>query len=81
MSLKSSTANRPSAGFRTITPSDSVVLPDYIRSVRVDGAGTVVATNNSDVDVTFTCAAGEVLSISPKKIKTASTATGIVALV
>lgn len=80
MSLKSSQANRPSSGFFTVTPSNTVVLPDYVRGVRADADGTIVATNSSDVDVTFTVVAGEILPIRPKHIKTSSTATGIVAL-
>jgi hypothetical protein len=71
----------PSANFQAITPSDATDLSTLgIRAIYVAGAGTVVATPATGADVTFTCQAGAVLLINPKKIKAASSATGIVAL-
>lgn len=65
--------------FAAIVPADATVLSG-IRSLHVGGAGTVIAKNAAGTAVTFTCVAGQRLEISPIAIMTASTATGIVAL-
>jgi hypothetical protein len=65
--------------FVAITPADATVL-SLIRGLYIGGAGTVLAKNVSGQVVTFTCVAGQKLDIAPIAIMTASTATGIVAL-
>jgi len=65
--------------FVAIAPLDATVLSN-IRSLHVGVAGTVIAKNAAGVSVTFTCVAGQRLDISPIAVMTASTATGIVAL-
>ncbi len=63
-----------------VTTHDSNELDPTPRAIYVGGAGNVVATMNG-VDVTFVgVQAGSVLPIRPTKIKTASTATSMVAL-
>jgi len=64
-----------------VTPSDSTVL-DTTRALYVGGAGTVVVDMlDSGTNITFAVAAGTLLPIRVTKVKAATTATGIVALV
>jgi hypothetical protein len=69
----------PSAAWEAVTPSDVTTYSD-VRGVFVAGAGTLVLTDGGGAVVTFTCVAGQLLPVSPSKIKAASTATGIVVL-
>jgi hypothetical protein len=74
----------PADRHEAITPHDTNELTVLPRAIRANGAGDIVVTmpksDGTDVDVTYTVAAGEVLNIRPKKIKsTGTTATGIVA--
>ena len=68
----------PAGGAIQVTKSDDTVLTG-VRSIKVGGAGTVVATIGG-ADFTFTCSDGEVLPVRATKVKLASTATNIVAL-
>lgn len=68
----------PASGAIAVTPSDTTTLAN-VRSLKIGGAGTVVATIGGN-DFTFTCSAGEMLPIRATKVKAASTATNIVAL-
>lgn len=63
-----------------VTTHDTNELDPIPRAIYVGGAGNIVATMDG-VDVTFVgVQAGSVLPIRPTKIKTASTATSMVAL-
>lgn len=81
MSMQSSQAQRPSAGFRAVTPDDDTDLVNYVRGIYVGGTGDVVVQNASGATVTFLAVpAGVVLPISPKRVMEATTATGLIAL-
>lgn len=63
----------------SITPNDSTDLANIPRALRIDGAGTVALHDQAGTAVTYTCAAGEVLSIRARRVlATGTTATGIV---
>lgn len=62
-----------------VTTHDTNELDPTPRALRVGTAGTVVVSDAAGTDVTYTCVAGEVLMVRARKVKTASTATGIVA--
>lgn len=65
-----------------VTPSDSVDLPQGIaRSLFIGGAGSVVLDTYNNTSITFAgLAAGTILPVQAKRVRTASTATNIVAL-
>lgn len=65
--------------FEAVTPDDDAVLTG-VRALYVGTEGTVVATNSNGADVSFVCAAGVTLLISPTKVKEATDADDIVAL-
>lgn len=71
----------PASNAAAVTPNDSADLTVVTRGLWVGGAGTVVATMRGGGDVTFSgIPAGTLLPISVSRVKTASTATLIVAL-
>jgi len=64
---------------QAITPSDSTTYDPPLRVITVGAAGTLVLTDINDVDATYTVPAGAVINwMLVKKVKAASTATGIV---
>lgn len=70
----------PADSHATITPSDSTDISIKPRAIRINGAGNVVVRDKDGVDVTYTCAAGEVLAFRGVRVlATGTTATGIVA--
>lgn len=68
----------PASTAVAVSPSDSTVLVG-VRALQVGNGGTVIATVGG-VDATFTCPDGAILPIRATKVKTASTASNIVAL-
>jgi hypothetical protein len=69
----------PARFHASVTKHDTNILDPVPRALRIGGAGTVVVEDEAGVTVTYTCSAGEVLLIRAHKVKTASTATDIVA--
>lgn len=70
----------PADSHLTITPNDSTDLATVPRAIRINGAGDVVIRDKAGTDITYTCAAGEVLAFRGVRIlSTDTTATGIVA--
>lgn len=65
-----------------VTPSDSVDLPKGIaRALFIGGAGSVVLDTYNNTSITFAgLAAGTILPVQTKRVRTSSTATSIVAL-
>lgn len=64
---------------QAVTPSDSTVYDPPLRVIYAAGSGTLVLTDINDVDATYTVLAGTVVNwMLIKKVKAASTATGIV---
>jgi len=59
----------------TAADADLAIIP---RSIRVDGAGTLVLRDGAGTDVTYNVVAGEVLVFRAVQVRAASTATGIV---
>lgn len=68
----------PSNKFYAVTPSDTTLVD--ARAIFVGGEGNLVLENEDGTDVTFAVKAGTLLPVSPKRVKAATTATGIVAL-
>jgi len=62
------------------TPSDTTLLPQGTMAVRATVAGTLVLEGQNGVSFTVTVAALETFPGNWKRVKAASTATGIVAL-
>lgn len=72
------TASGRALGFVAVTPADAD-LPVQLRWLRVDGAGTLRASDPAGTTVTFTVAEGEVLQGPFARIwATGTTATGLV---
>lgn len=71
---QSSFYNAPSRNFAAVVPSNTVNQPES-RGVVCLTAGSLVATNANGDDVTFPLTAGQVLRITPTKVKTTSTGT------
>ena len=75
------TDSSPATKFAEITKSDSTVYDPTPSAIYVGGAGDIEITGDDDVDATFVgVLAGTILSVRPKKIKAATTATNLVAL-
>ncbi len=72
----------PSRDYFAITPSDSTNLTFKTRSIRVGGAGDVVAVREDGTAVLFkNCFAGEILPIVAIRVNiTGTTATSLVGL-
>lgn len=62
-----------------VTPSDTTPVGNTI-GLYVGGAGNVVAEGTDGVQATFVCQAGQYLTGKFAKVKAATTATNIVAL-
>lgn len=72
--------SEPAYGHFEITPSDSVDLTHVPSAIRVGGAGDVVIRDRHDVDITYTCTAGEILGVRAVRVlATGTTATNLVA--
>ena len=64
-----------------VSKSDTVNFTELPKAIYVGGAGVVAAVGSDDVACRFTCVAGQVLPIRPKRINsTSTTATLMVAL-
>ena len=73
----------PSGFFQVITPSDTDVLTGVVAVIvgSVGGGTDLTMVDQDGNAVTFTVSAGQVLPVSPSKIKsTGTTATNIVVL-
>jgi hypothetical protein len=69
----------PARYWAAVTKSDATILTG-VKGLFIGGAGDVVLTDQNGTDATFTCVAGQLLPVSPKHVKAATTATAIVAL-
>lgn len=65
----------PSRNFVAATTSDTVVLPDGVRGLICLTAGTLVVDNWNDVQASIPLTAGQVIPLSPKRVKAATTGT------
>lgn len=64
-----------------ISPNDNIDLPQKPQGIFVGGTGIIVATLGG-VDCTFIAlVAGSILPISPSRVKSATTATGLIGLI
>lgn len=72
----------PAMEAAAVTPNDSTDLPNGIcRALYIGGAGSVVVDTANSTSVTFAgLTAGSILPLNVKRVRTASTATSIVAL-
>lgn len=68
----------PSREFIAGAEHDTNLLPNNIRGVYCLTAGNLVVDNWSDVTATIPMVAGQVISISPKRLKTVSTGTYLI---
>lgn len=66
--------------WKAITKSDTAWIEPRPDAVFVGGAGDVVAEGDDGNTETFAANGGTVLNIQPRRIKNASTATGMIAL-
>lgn len=74
------TLSNPVTDFRDVVKSDTPNM-NGCRGIWVGGTGTVVAINKDGATVTFSAVpAGTLMPISPRCVKVASTATGMVVL-
>jgi hypothetical protein len=72
--------SNPVKAFKDVVKSDTPNMGGC-RGIWVGGTGTVVAIDRDGTTVTFSAVpAGTLLPISPRAIKVASTATGLVAM-
>ena len=63
----------PARGHQLVTPSDSTVFSPPFRSLKVCTAGNVAVVDEYGVAVTYTCAAGDVISVVGTKVKLTGT--------
>ena len=69
----------PAPNFVLVAPNDSAELAVLPRYLIIGTAGTLVLTNADGADVSFPVQAGQTVVLRPTKVKTGTTATGIVA--
>jgi len=62
---------------RTVTPSDTVQQTNCQR-LYVTGAGNLVIEDDLNIQITYAVVAGQFLEFVPFRVRTTSTATGIV---
>lgn len=72
----------PAMEAAAVTPNDSTDLPNGpCRALYIGGAGSVVVDTANSTSVTFAgLTAGTILPLNVRRVRTASTATNIVAL-
>lgn len=72
----------PAMEAAAVTPSDSTDLPNGpCRALYIGGAGSVVIDTYNNTNITFAgLTAGTILPLNVRRVRTASTATSIVAL-
>lgn len=75
-------ATAPAMEAAAVTPSDSADLPNGVcRALYIGGAGTVVLDTYNNTSITFAgLTAGTILPVNVRRVRTASTATNLVAL-